>query len=131
MRVSNVVKDYITKEVTKKFEVKYAKEREEAEFRNETRNNILDSISKELEKIWEQEIIKLSSYYSFLELHLNCKPNCYNSSSLTIKDSNCSDNVMNWRRRMNSDINEAVNSIIVTLELGGTKEDLERMIREL
>ena len=53
------------------------------------------------------------------------------SNVVSIADRHMVSSVHYWRNRARTEIKEKVEDIIVTLELGGTKEDLERMISEI
>lgn len=52
-------------------------------------------------------------------------------SPINIVDRHKDSSVHNWNNRARAEIKEKVDDIIVTLELGGTKADLERMISEI
>ena len=52
-------------------------------------------------------------------------------SPINIVDRHMNSSVHNWQNRARAEIKEKVDDIIVTLELGGTKADLERMISEI
>jgi hypothetical protein len=48
-----------------------------------------------------------------------------------MKDACYLNSVHKWESRMRNEIQEAVQNIIVALELGGNKADLDRMLSEL
>ena len=50
---------------------------------------------------------------------------------LDLKDRVYQTSVHNWSRRMYDEVSEKVQDIIVALELGGNKADLDRMLSEL
>ena len=50
---------------------------------------------------------------------------------ISLKDRCCTNSVHHWSDRMCNEVNKIVDNIIVTLELGGNKADLDRMLSEI
>ena len=131
MRVSKTVREYIEKKVSEKVNAKYDVERIEAERQNKVKNDFLDSLSEELEALAAERVNKFLEENSFAERGARNTIISYYTDAIIIADRHMISSVHNWRNRARIEIKEKVEDIIVTLELGGTKEDLERMINEI
>lgn len=131
MRVSKTVREYIEKKVSEKVNAKYDVERIEAERQNKVKNDFLDSLSEELEALAAERVNKFLEENSFAERGARNTIISYYTDAIIIADRHMISSVHNWRNRARTEIKEKVEDIIVTLELGGTKEDLERMINEI
>ena len=131
MRVSKTVREYIEKKVSEKVNAKYDVERIEAERQNKVKNDFLDSLSEELEALAAERVNKFLEENSFAERGARNTIVSYYTDAIIIADRHMISSVHNWRNRARTEIKEKVEDIIVTLELGGTKEDLERMINEI
>ena len=53
------------------------------------------------------------------------------SYAVTLKNRHAAHSIHHWSDRMREEINKIVDDIIVTLELGGNKADLDRMLSEI
>lgn len=131
MRVSKTVREYIEKKVSEKVNAKYDAERIEAERQNKVKNDFWDSLSEELEAIAAERVNKFLEENSFAEKGARNTIISYYTDAIIVADRHMTSSVHNWRNRARTEIKEKVEDIIVTLELGGTKEDLERMINEI
>ena len=131
MRVTKTVREYIEKKVAEKVYVKYEAEKLEAKRQNDLVNNFWDELEKELEAIAVERLNKFIEENSFAERGARDTIVSYYSSTLRIADRHINSSVHNWQNRARAEIKEKVDDIIVTLELGGNKEDLERMISEI
>ena len=131
MRVSKTVREYIEKKVSEKVNAKYDAERIEAGRQNKAINDFWNNLSEELEALAAERVNEFLGKNSFAER--GPQPNIVSSYSnvVSIADRHLSSSVHNWRNRARAEIKEKVEDIVVTLELGGTKEDLERMISEI
>lgn len=131
MRVSKTVREYIEKKVSEKVNAKYDAEKIEAERQNQLVNNFWNNLSEELEALAAERVNKFLEENSFAQRGVKDTIVSYYSSVISIADRHMTSSVHNWRTRARTEIKEKVEDIIVTLELGGTKEDLERMIGEI
>ena len=131
MRVSKTVREYIEKKVSEKVNAKYDAERIEAERQNKVKNDFWDSLSKELEALAAERVNKFLEENSFAGKGARNNIISYYTDAIIVADRHMTSSVHNWRNRARTEIKEKVEDIIVTLELGGTKEDLERMINEI
>ena len=85
---------------------------------------------------WMNTIEDAISTYPFLVKGVSFSgeqiiPTFYNSASLTYKDRTKLTSVHNVNSRIHDETKQAVENIIVELELGGTKADLERLLAEI
>ena len=131
MRVSKTVREYIEKKVSEKVNAKYDVERIEAERQNKVINDFWNNLSEEFEALAAERVNKFLEENSFAERGARETIMSYYSGAISIADRHMTSSVHNWRNRARTEIKEKVEDIIVTLELGGTKEDLERMINEI
>lgn len=131
MRVTKTIREYIEKKVWEKIEVKYEAEKLEAERQDKVRNEILNAASEAAEKVYREAVINAAQNIDFLEIYEDRMPNIYRSGCLEIKDRCYTNSVHHWRDRARSEWREIVDNIVVTLELGGTKNDLDEMLSEI
>ena len=131
MRVSKTVREYIEKKVSEKVNAKYDVERIEAERQNKVINDFWNNLSEELEALAAERVNKFLEENSFAEKGARNNIISYYTDAIIVADRHMTSSVHNWRNRARTEIKEKVEDIIVTLELGGTKEDLERMINEI
>lgn len=130
MRVTKTVREYIEKKVAEKVYVKYEAEKLEAKRQNEEINNFI----KELEDTMNEYVDK--HIKMFIEEHPYAERGARERlvsfyHLMNVADRHMDSSVHNWQSRARAEIKEKVDDIIVTLELGGTKADLERMISEI
>lgn len=127
MRVSKTVREYIEKQVASKFpktenELQYEQNEQVALAMNE-------EYHKEIEKAKAGIIANLCKKYGITDDTVITRPNYGNVfSAYPTKARDKADLDRQARQRA---INEKIEDIIVTLELGGTKADLERMLAEI
>lgn len=138
MRVTKTVKDYIQKEVTTRMEQKYATEAAEAKHMSDLQSTIDEAALIVAAKAYEKYVkdaIAANHAENFLEIssafeRINLTY-AYRSNHLVLSSDTNTARVMGWRRRMNEEVCEKVNEIVVTLELGGTKAELMQMLAEI
>ncbi len=127
MRVSKTVREYIEEQVANKFP------KTESELYYEQTKQIISKASREYEERLakaKQEIAEqVAQEYGIVEdmatINLRwCNP--YDTCDTKVRTQAETDGVE--RRKA---INKKINDIIVTLELGGTKADLEKMLAEI
>lgn len=130
MRVTKTVREYIERKVWEKVSVKYEAERLEAERQCKIKEDFLQAMQESLEATVRAEIEVLLSENNFLEKRDRTNYVCF-YSPLGIKDEYCINSVHKWRERARGEMRAKVDEIIVTLELGGNKADLERLLSEI
>ena len=127
MRVSKTVREYIEEQVENKFP------KTESELYYEQTKEIVNKASREYEKRLEKakkEIAEqVAQEYGIVEdmatINLRwCSP--YETCGTKVRTQAEADGIA--RRKA---INKKINDIVVSLELGGTKADLERMLAEI
>lgn len=131
MRVSKTVREYIEKKVSEKVSAKYDAERIEADRQNKAINDFWNNLSEEIEALAAERINKFLEKNSFAERGPGSLIVSTYYNVISIADRHMNSSVHNWKNRARTEIKEKVEDIVVTLELGGTKEDLERMISEI
>lgn len=130
MRVTKTVREYIEKCVREKVYKKYEAEEAEANRQREEINNFIESLEDTMNEYVEKHIKIFVEEHPYAE---RCPRENFVSlyNPINIIDRHMNSSVHNWRRRADVEVNEKVTDIIVTLELGGTKADLDRMLSEI
>ena len=127
MRVSKIVREYIEKEVGAKAEIKrnavnetFAAYETECKIMREKVSQAVKALNDELLSETKNKGMDFRRYNDRLvEAHQECiYPAMENEKKMAMRE------VSDWEKN-------AVTEIILTLELGGTKTDLERMLKEL
>ena len=128
MRVTKTIRAYIRENVEKKLEIKYAPLKE----RKDTALNA----KKELIEHAEEEAIKVVK--KVLEEAVSNKALVYNEEMVDRVFNycglpNCLDlnRELYYERKMEDEVDKITNDIVVELELGGNKADLDRMLSEI
>lgn len=135
MRVTKNVREYIEREVEKKLMPKYEAEKAQAKAQETALNAFLEGASKAAE----------DAYYAYFEAHWGeisefceshidneySRPHFYNSRAAVIKDKCYYNNIHCWDRRLRDESKRVVSDIIVTLELGGGRAELEEMLNNI
>lgn len=138
MRVTKTVREYIQKEVTTRMEQRYSAEAAEAKHMSDLQTVIDEAALTVAAKAYEKYVkdaIAANHAESFLEIssafeRINLA-HSYRSNHLVLSSDTDTARVLSWRRRMNEEVSEKVNEIVVTLELGGTKAELMQMLAEI
>lgn len=127
MRVTKTVKEYIAKQVASKFP------KTDIELYQEQQEQIASKMNQEyydrVEKAKAEIISNLAKEYQIHEEEIAIRNNYGNVFSTFNTPMAMKANTAKSERQKT--INEKVNDIIVTLELGGTKADLERLLAEI
>lgn len=127
MRVTKTVKEYIAKQVASKFP------KTDIELFQEQQEQIASKMNQEyydrVEKAKAEIITQLAQEYKIHEEEIAIRNNYGNVFSTFNTPTAMKANTAKSERQKT--INEKVNDIIVTLELGGTKADLERLLAEI
>ena len=128
MRVSKTVREYIEKQVASKFA------KTENEINYDLKNTIVNSANDEYHQLMKkasEEIIKqLIAKYKIAEDMVEEKSS-YSYSPFGTWKTQIRELADKDRRVRQEEQAKKVNDIIVTLELGGTKADLEKMLSEI
>lgn len=130
MRVTKTVREYIEKKVAEKVYVKYKAEELEAKRQYEEINNFVKELEDTMNEYVDKHIKMFVEEHPYAERGARERLVSF-YSPINVADRHMSSSVHNWQNRARSEIKEKVDDIIVTLELGGTKADLERMILEI
>ena len=134
MRVTKAVREYIEKQVRVKIEQKYEAEKNESKRIKDIKSDIEARAAKAARQAAIAIFMEAKNYEDILDFDEKFVQDIYMSGSnrvLDFKDRAYQTSVHNWSRRMYDEVNEKVQDIIVTLELGGNKADLDRMLSEL
>lgn len=126
MRVSKAVKNYIENEVAKRFP------KTERELQHEQNKDIVSKANQEIEK---RVAIALTSIMVDVAKEYGITDEIairrYERNYFDTWDCVSHKNANTDRRAREEQINKTIEDIIVTLELGGTKDDLEKMLAEI
>lgn len=134
MRVSKVVREYIEKRVREKVEPKYEADR----LLVEKEQRLIDEAIKEANAEAVSAFAEVMGIFSvenpfvkFADDFLDKVYMSYCHYKISSKNDNGENSPYEWRRRMNKEIEEKTANIIITLELGGNKDDLDRLLSEI
>ena len=127
MKVSKTVREYIEKQVASKFP------KTEIELYQEQQEQIASKMNQEyydrVEKAKAEIIASIAQEYEINEGDIAIRNNYGNVFSTFNTPTAMKANTAKSERQ--KVINEKIDDIIVTLELGGTKADLEKMLAEI
>ena len=133
MRVTKNVREYIEREVEKRLLPKY--EAEKAEAKRQT--DKLAEVERMMAEAAEAAYLNcLAQHWHELEDFCedntpNRLPTFYHSTAVVIENRQNYDSVHQWIRRMRDEAKRIVDDIIVTLELGGGRAELEEMLNNI
>ena len=123
------MKQYITEEVTKRIAPRYEGKAEYKEQIDTKLQNFCEELRDELNTLMNQRVDK------FLKDNGQNYEDARDSWNKTV---NYSQNIKpqqtpeyNWKNTMNKEISNKVKEIIVTLELGGSKKDLDELLSKI
>jgi hypothetical protein len=135
MRVTKNVREYIEREVEKRLLPKYEAEKAEAKHQEAVLSAFLEGASQAAEDAFyayfNEHWVEIEG---FCESHLDNdyrRPTFYSSRVATIKGKEYYDNIHCWERRLRDETKRIVSDIIVTLELGGGRAELEEMLNNI
>lgn len=132
MRVTKVTREYIESQVQKKLEHKYATEKATLSEQMKIRDKLLTDAARKAEQAYNDFMDENLPKCDFLRDDRDRHPyNGYTSMCVSFNGIHDNNSVYNWSRRMRDEAKEIATQIVVTLELGGNKEDLERMLSEI
>lgn len=133
MRVTKKVENYIREQVKAKVMPKYEAEKAESKRIFDLRNDIENRACEAAKQAAMAVFNEAKQYSDIFELDESSVRKAYLScyNPIRIKDFCYTDSVHKWSRRMEDEVDKIVDNIIVTLELGGNKADLDRMLSEI
>lgn len=134
MRVTKAVREYIEKQVRAKVEQKYEAEKNESKRIKDIKADIETRAAEAARQAAIAVFMEAKNYEDILDFNEKFMQDIYMNGSyrvLDLKDGVYQHSIHNWSRRMHSEVDEKVQDIIVTLELGGNKADLDRMLSEI
>ena len=133
MRVTKKVENYIREQVKAKVMPKYEAEKAESKRILNLKNDIESRASEAARQAAIAVFNEAKKYGDIFEVDedsiLKSYLSCYRP--ITIKGFNYIESIHNWESRYAEEVNKIVDNIIVTLELGGNKADLDRMLNEI
>ena len=133
MRVTKKIENYIREQVKEKVMPKYEAEKTEAKRIIGIKNDIESRASEAARQAAMAVYAEAKEHSEFFELDEysieRSYLNCYHP--ISIKNYSYSNSVYKWESRYAEEVNKIVDDIIVTLELGGNKADLDRMLSEI
>lgn len=130
MRVTGIIKEYIEKEVRKRIETKYEEKAKIKQLRDNIKNDFITRLTEELNNQMNKSID------NFLSTHQDYRDNRSYTWGNTVTlnysiISNKKDDIETWEKDMEQEIMTKVKEIIVALELGGTKKDLDELLNNI
>ena len=133
MRVTKKVENYIREQVKAKVMPKYEAEKAESKRIINLRNDIENRACEAAKQAAMAVFAEVKEYDDIFELDGNSIRKAYLSCyrPIGIKDFCYTDSVHKWESRYTEEVDKIVDNIIVTLELGGNKADLDRMLSEI
>lgn len=134
MRVTKKVEGYIREQVRAKVMPKYEAEKAEAERIVKLREDIVSRAEDAAKRAAIAILSEAKNNTDVLTYKESEIERMYLSNfryAIDIKDRNEEHSVHNWLNRMRNEVNKIVDDIVVTLELGGNKADLDRMLSEI
>ena len=134
MRVTKKVENYIREQVRAKIAPKYEAEKAEAKRITDLQADLQRRAAEAAKQAAIAVLSEAKDNADVLEYNEHeAERMCLNNLShvISLKDLIYISSVHKWHRRMDEEVNKVVDDIIVTLELGGNKADLDRMLSEL
>ena len=128
MRVTKTIRAYIRENVEKKLEIKYAPLKERKDIALNTKKEIIDRAKAEAIKVMKKVLEEAVSNKA-LVYNEEMVDRVFNYCNLP----NCLDlnRELYYERKMEDEVDKITNDIVVELELGGNKADLDRMLSEI
>ena len=133
MRVTKKIEGYIREQVKARVMPKYEAEKAESKRIIDIKNDIESRASKAAREAAMAVYAEAKEYSDTFELDEDSVQKAYLSCyrPIGIKDFCYIDSVHKWESRCSAEVNKIVDDIVVALELGGNKADLDRMLSEI
>lgn len=128
MRVTKTIRTYIRENVEKKLEIKYAPLKERKDIALNTKTELVERAKTEAIKVIKKVLAEAINNEA-LVYNEKKVDRIFNYCGLP----NCLDlnGELYYERKMEDEVNKITNDIVVELELGGNKADLDRMLSEI
>lgn len=135
MRVTKNVREYIEREVEKRLLPKYEAEKAEAKYQEAMLSAFLEGASKAAEDAFyayfNEHWVEVEDFCESQLSDEYHRPHFYNARAAIIKDKCYYNSIHCWDRRLRDEAKRIVSDIIVTLELGGGRAELEEMLNNI
>lgn len=134
MRVSKTVREYIEKKVVERVAPKYEAEAQEAKRQRDIVESIREMARVAANEAYKKVIMEEGAKHDFIAINEDAFKYLSVSTHYNLLDipgSGELSSVHRWQTRKSNEIDEVISNIIVELELGGTRADLERMLAEI
>lgn len=134
MRVTKVVREYIEKRVREKVYLHYEDEKTKATEEMQILDYVTATAQTAAINVYLEVLNDLASKYNFLEVNEDIEDRVHISAGykdITIKDRNLISSPHCWRLRADKEAKDVADDIVINLELGGTKKDLEEMLAKI
>lgn len=130
MRVSAMVKDYIHHQVRQRLMTKYEAEKAEATRQSKFRDDILDEAQAAAQEAIAAVLKEAEQKEpGILDINWERVQECgWAGRGVTCKTLHQVESCHGWYLRLEKEVKEVERDIIIELELGGTKADLERLL---
>jgi hypothetical protein len=129
MRVTKTVKEYINKKVAEKYKPLIAEIDLDYKVKKEEVNKKIECAVEEFEKQLKAIVADNNDKWTFDVAERWGKKNIL--SWYEVSDKVAENEYWQQKRRLEDEMHEKVENIIVELELGGTRETLEKMLSEI
>ena len=128
MRVTKTIRAYIRENVEKKLEIKYAPLKERKDIALNTKKELVERAKEEAIKTAKKVLIEAIDNET-LVYNEEMVDRVFNYCGLP----NCLDLIreLYYERKMEDEVDKITNDIVVELELGGNKADLDRMLSKI
>ena len=134
MRVTKKVENYIREQVRAKIMPKYEAEKAEAKRITDLQADLQRRAAEAAKQAAIAILCEAKDNADVLDYNEREADRMYLNNlsyAVTLKNRHDTHSVHHWSDRMRYEIDKIVDDIIVTLELGGNKADLDRMLSEL
>lgn len=128
MKVTKIVREYIEQSVREKFTPALDAVREKYDVQEKAYTEAVAAAKKEVKAVWVKHLAPFYSPDALEELmknHTEYEPSSYRTP-LTWRDEK-----REKEDEVRDELDKTVKDILITLELGGTKADLDRMLSEI
>jgi hypothetical protein len=129
MRVTKTVKEYISKKVAEKYKPLIAEIDLEYKVKKEEVNKKIECAVAEFEKQLKAIVVDNNDKWTFDVVERYGERKIL--SWYEVSDKKAENRYWQMKRNLEEEKNEKIENIIVELELGGTRETLERMLSEI
>ena len=129
MRVTRIMQEYIRDEIKKRVEPRYEDAKKAQESRGKALTEFLDHANKELNRMATDMIETFLAEHPEYKSHKEGDWEWVHLYSHHLRESN--DDISMYRQRMSDEIDAKYKEIVISLELGGTKADLDELLNNI